>query len=82
MANNEQTKSTLNDTSADPDLTPDTTPDPVEKLNPANDERSLDIGESGQFAPGGYYNQQGLNKGDRIDLDEQFPAGKTDEKSS
>jgi hypothetical protein len=22
------------------------------------DERSLDIGESGQFAPGGYYNQR------------------------
>jgi hypothetical protein len=30
-----------------------------------DDERSLDIGESGQFAPGGYYNQQGVNKPDR-----------------
>jgi hypothetical protein len=79
MTDNEQTKSTLNDTSADPDLKPDTTPDPVEKLNPANDERSLDIGESGQFAPGGYYNQQGVNQGDRIDLDEQFPDGKKNE---
>jgi hypothetical protein len=27
-----------------------------------DDERSLDIGESGQFAPGGYYNQHGVNK--------------------
>ena len=27
-----------------------------------NEERSLDIGESGQFAPGGYYNQQSVNK--------------------
>jgi len=27
-----------------------------------DDERSLDVGESGQFAPGGYYNQQGVNK--------------------
>jgi hypothetical protein len=26
------------------------------------EERSLDIGESGQFAPGGYYNQQGVNE--------------------
>jgi len=26
------------------------------------EERSLDIGESGQFAPGGYYNQQGVNR--------------------
>jgi hypothetical protein len=76
MANDEQTKSTLNDASADPDLKPDMTPDPVEKLNPANDERSLDIGESGQFAPGGYYNQQGANKADRINLDEQFPDRK------
>jgi hypothetical protein len=79
MTDNEQTKSTLNDTSTDPDSRPETTPDPVGKLNPANDERSLDIGESGQFAPGGYYNQQGANQADRIDLDEQFPASKKNE---
>jgi hypothetical protein len=35
-----------------------------------NEERSLDIGESGQFAPGGYYNQQGVNAPRRIDLDD------------
>jgi hypothetical protein len=46
-------------------------------INPANDERSLDIGESGQFAPGGYYNQHGVNKGDRIDLDEFTDTNKT-----
>jgi hypothetical protein len=26
------------------------------------DERSLDIGGSGQFAPGGYYNQRGVTE--------------------
>ena len=61
------------DTARDPDLKPDATPNPVEELNPANDRRSLDIGESGQFAPGGYYNQQGVARPERIDLDEQFP---------
>ena len=34
------------------------------------EERSLDIGESGQFAPGGYYNQQGVNAPRRIDLND------------
>jgi len=67
------TKSTPKDTTSDPDLVPDTVPNPVEELNPAEDRRSLDIGESGQFAPGGYYNQQGVNESNRIDLDEQFP---------
>jgi hypothetical protein len=74
MADNNQSQSTL-DTTRDPDLKPDSTPNPVEELNPANDARSLDIGESGQFAPGGYYNQRGATKPDRIDLDEQFPDG-------
>jgi hypothetical protein len=36
------------------------------------DQRSLDIGGSGQFAPGGYYNQQDVSKPDRIDLDEEL----------
>ena len=30
-----------------------------------SEDRSLDVGESGQFAPGGYYNQQGVNQPDR-----------------
>jgi hypothetical protein len=33
------------------------------------EERSLDVGESGQHAPGGYYNQQGVNAPDRSTLD-------------
>ncbi len=72
MADNKQSQSTL-DTARDPELRPDATPNAAEELNPANDRRTLDVGESGQFAPGGYYNQQGLNQNDRIDLDEQFP---------
>jgi hypothetical protein len=71
MANDNPRKSTLADSPADPDLKPDTTPNAVEDNNPANDQRSLDIGESGQFAPGGYYNQHGVAESDRLDLDEQ-----------
>jgi hypothetical protein len=41
-------------------------------------QRSLDIGESGQHAPGGYYNQQDATKTERIDLDEQFSPAKFD----
>ena len=36
----------------------------------AEEERSLDIGESGQFAPGGYYNQQGVNRPERSAVDD------------
>ena len=36
------------------------------------DERSLDIGESGQFAPGGYYNQQDISKPDRRTIDDDI----------
>ncbi len=35
--------------------------------------RSLDIGESGQFAPGGYYNQQGATTRAGSRLDELVP---------
>ncbi len=35
------------------------------------EERSLDVGESGQHAPGGYFNQQGVNAPDRSTLDEE-----------
>ena len=78
MADNKRSQSTL-EPSGDPDLKPDSTPNPVEELNPANDQRSLDIGESGQFAPGGYYNQAAATAPRRIDLDEQFPD-ESDEK--
>ena len=41
------------------------------------DERSLDIGESGQFAPGGYYNQRTVNQPDRRTLDDDVvPPGR------
>lgn len=49
--------------------------EPAAKDIVKNDERSLDIGESGQFAPGGYYNQQGVNAPNRSALD---PDNKSD----
>ena len=75
MADDNPRQSSLEETNADPDLKPDATPNAAEEVNPANDKRSLDIGESGQFAPGGYYNQHGVNKSDRLDLDEQTASG-------
>ena len=41
------------------------------------DERSLDIGESGQFAPGGYYNQQGINRPERSALNDDEDVAPT-----
>jgi len=75
MADDNPRQSSLEESNADPDLKPDATPNAVEEVNPANDKRSLDIGESGQFAPGGYYNQHGVNESDRLDLDEQTASG-------
>ncbi|HEY6804442.1 MAG TPA: hypothetical protein VI306_12770 [Pyrinomonadaceae bacterium] len=42
------------------------------------DERSLDIGGSGQFAPGGYYNQQGITQPHHTldDIDDVVPPGR------
>ena len=74
MADNNEMKSSLGEKNADPDLKPDSTPNPVEKLHPQNEERSLDIGESGQFAPGGRYNELGATAPRRIDLDEQVDS--------
>lgn len=45
-------------------------PDAASDLDPANDRRSLEYGESGQFAPGGYYNQHGVTESERLDLDD------------
>lgn len=70
MANDNPRQTSLEETNADPDLKPDATPNATEEVNPANDQRSLDIGESGQFAPGGYYNQHGVTESERLDLDE------------
>jgi hypothetical protein len=74
MSELKEIKSSLAEKNADPELKPDSTPNPIEDVNPANDERSLDIGESGQFASGGRYNELGATKPRRIDLDEQVDS--------
>ncbi|MDT5122528.1 MAG: hypothetical protein QOC96_2010 [Acidobacteriota bacterium] len=79
MANDNPVKTTLEEKNADPELKPDATPNATEELNPANDQRTLDIGESGQFAPGGYYNQHGVVESERLDLDE-YTATRTPDK--
>ena len=67
-------KSDKNDEHADKGLNPDA-PSGEEALT--TEERSLDIGESGQFAPGGDYNQQGVNAPDRSVLDDDIvPPGR------
>ena len=80
MADDNARKSSFEESTTDPDLVPDAAPNAVEELNPANDKRSLDIGESGQFAPGGYYNQHGVEESERIDLDEYTATRESDEK--
>jgi hypothetical protein len=42
------------------------------------EERLLDVGQSGQFAPGGYYNQQSVTEPKRrpIDDDDVVPPGR------
>jgi hypothetical protein len=79
MADLNETKSSLGERNADPELKPDATPNAIEDVNPANDERALDVGESGQFAPGGRYNELGATKPRRIDLDEQVDSSISNE---
>ena len=79
MADLNEAKSSLGEKNADPELKPDATPNAVGDVNPANDERSLDVGESGQFAPGGRYNELGATKPRRIDLDEQVDSSLSNE---
>jgi hypothetical protein len=55
-------------------LAPDSKPNAVEELHPSNEERAIDVGESGQYAPGGRYNELGATKTRRIDLDEQVDS--------
>jgi hypothetical protein len=74
MPDHNQTKSSLGERNQDPELKPDATPNSIEDVNPANDERAIDIGESGQFAPGGRYNELGATRPRRIDLDEQVDS--------
>jgi len=80
MADYNETKSSLGEKNADPELKPDATPKAVEAINPANDQRSLDVGESGQFAPGGRYNELEATKPRRIDLDDQVDSSLSNEK--
>jgi hypothetical protein len=81
MANDNPRQTSLEETDADPELKPDATPNAAEEVNPANDQRSLDIGESGQFAPGGYYNQHGITESERLDLDEYTATRTPDDKT-
>ena len=74
MPDHNQPKSSLGERNEDPDLKPDATPNPIEDINPANDERAIDVGESGQFAPGGRYNELGATRPRRLDLDEQVDS--------
>ncbi len=74
MPDNDEMKSSLGEKNADHDLKPDSTPNAVEELSPANEERVLNVGESGQFAPGGRYNELGATKPRRLDLDEQVDS--------
>ena len=74
MPDHNQTKSSLGEQNQDPELKPDATPNPIEDINPANDERAIDVGESGQFAPGGRYNELGATRARRLDLDEQVDS--------
>jgi hypothetical protein len=74
MPDFKETKSSLGEQNQDPELTPDATPKPIEELNPANDQRVIDVGESGQFAPGGRYNELEVTRPRRLDLDEQVDS--------
>jgi hypothetical protein len=64
----ENTKSTSDESAAEPDLRPGTAKNATEEV--LKDDRAQDYGESGQFAPGGMYNQHNVIQSDRIDLDE------------
>ena len=74
MPDEREMKTSLGERNADLDLQPDATPNATEELSPSNEERALNIGESGQFAPGGRYNELGATKPRRIDLDEQVDS--------
>ena len=82
MSNDNPVNTSLGENSADEGLKSDSTPNAVEEVNPANDKRSLDIGESGQFAPGGYYNQHGVTESERLDLDEYTATRPKEDKAA
>jgi hypothetical protein len=74
----ENTKPTPGGDSTEPDLTPGTAKNATEEV--LKDDRAQDYGESGQFAPGGMYNQHNVIQSDRIDLDEYTATRPKDDK--
>lgn len=64
-ANDEKRDRTLDEAKRSTGYTPSTP-------NTTDEDRSLEIGEAGQFAPGGYYNQQRKDAPRRIDLDDEL----------
>lgn len=78
--NEKQAQSSLGEKNEDPELRPDATPNAVDELRPTNEERAVDIGESGQFAPGGRYNELGVTAPRRIDLDDQVDSALSNDK--
>ena len=79
MADQDETKTSLGEKSDPEGLEPKTSPSSMDALSPSNEQRSLDVGESGQFAPGGRYNELGVTAPRRIDLDEQVDSALKDE---
>ncbi len=79
MTNDKPAKTSLGERNQDPDINPDTKPNATEELSPANEERAINIGESGQFAPGGRYDELGVTAPRRLDLDEQVDSALKDE---
>ena len=80
MADQRSSDSSLGEKTSDSGLQPETTYDRVQQINPANDQRAVDFGESGQYAPGGRYNQLEENAPRRIDLDDQVDSALRNEK--
>ena len=74
MPDSNDMKTTLGEKNADPDRASGTASNATEELHPSNEERAIDVGESGQFAPGGRYNELGVTSPRRIDLDEQVDS--------
>lgn len=78
MAEDKESQS-LDTGTSDKDIEPGTYTNPVDEINPANDDRTIDIGEQGQFAPGGRYNELNVTSADRVDLDQQVNDALRDE---
>lgn len=78
MADDKESQS-LDTGTSDKDIEPGTYTNPVDELRPANDDRAVDFGEQGQFAPGGRYNELNVTSADRLNLDQQVNDALRDE---